>query len=156
MIVCTANLCRSVIAEALFELRVKNDPQIRSWAIESAGVDALDNISPSADVQQVCIENGLDVSDHRSRQLTKTMMDRADVVLCMAQQHKDVIVSAYPSLAGKISLLKEFGKEDESASLSVEDPTGRSFDHYRVCYAEIDQEVSRIIPLLMERDHTAL
>jgi protein-tyrosine-phosphatase len=146
LFVCTANMCRSVMAEALLKQLLSSHRN--SFVVESAGVDAISNLKPDKTTQQVCLNHGLDVNLHRTRQLTKEMIDQCDVVLCLAQDHMQLILSAYPKFHTKVFLLKQFRRSQPAEDPSIRDPIGRPLDHYERCYGEIEEEVKRIATLL--------
>jgi glycine hydroxymethyltransferase len=148
LFVCTANMCRSVMAEALLKHFLSS--RTNAFVVGSAGVDVINNLKPDKTTQQLCLDHGLDVSSHRSRQLTKEMIDQSDVVLCLAQEHLQSILSAYPRFQTKVFLLKQFLRSLPVEDPSVRDPIGRPLDHYERCYDEIDEEVKRIAFLLLK------
>jgi ribose 5-phosphate isomerase B len=150
LFVCTANMCRSVMAVAAMthELSAYG----KDFEVESAGVDAISNLKADKSTVQVCLIHGLDVSSHRSRQVTKEMLDQSDVVLCLAEDHKRLILSAYPKLHSKVFLLKQYSRNVSGEELSVTDPIGRPFDHYERCFRTIEEEVKRIASLLIREE----
>jgi protein-tyrosine phosphatase len=81
---CTANVCRSVMAEALLsaQLAARGVPA----AVSSAGMLAEGQPSP-AEVVAVMTARGCDVIGHRSRLVVREDLARADLVLGMAREH---------------------------------------------------------------------
>jgi protein-tyrosine-phosphatase len=150
LFVCTANICRSVMAEALMKHLLLG--RGKSIDVESAGVNAIGNLETDRFTNQVCSEHGLDVSSHRSKQLTEEMLDHSNLVLCLAENHKHVILRAYPRCKGKVFLLKQFRRKYPVQEPSVKDPIGRPLNHYEHCYSEIEKEVKRIVSLLIEEE----
>jgi protein-tyrosine-phosphatase len=150
LFVCTANICRSVMAEALLKNLLSGHGNIVD--VESAGVDAVGNLESDKFTNQVCSEHGLDVSSHRSRQLTEEMLEQSSIVLCLAENHKRVILSAYPKFKSKVFLLKQFRRKHPVEKPSVDDPIGRPLRHYEHCFGEIEQEVKRIASLLIKEE----
>ena len=148
LFVCTANITRSVMAEAIFRHLLSQHPHPGTAIhVESAGVDALVGESPDASTQSVCREHNTDVARHKARQVTAEMIEGVDLVLCLAEEHKRLILGAYPRFKGKVFLLREYHRDKPGKKLSVDDPTGRSLRQYEKCYSRIEEEVTRIYTL---------
>ena len=148
LFVCTANICRSVMAEAILTHLLGD--QRKSVKVDSAGIDALIGQSPDEFTQQVTSSHGLDVSTHQARQLTQETLEQSDLVLCLAENHRRSILSAYPRSASKVFLLKQFRRKQPLKYPSVDDPIGRPLYHYEHCYFQIEEEVRRVASLLVE------
>ena len=148
LFVCTANITRSVMAEAILRRLAARHP-VPAIHVESAGVDALVGESPDASTREVCREHHSEVPRHTARQVTPEMIDGVDLVLCLAEEHKRLILGAYPRFKEKVFLLMEYRRDKPAKKLSVDDPTGRSLRRYAKCYARIEEEVTRIHKLLL-------
>lgn len=149
LFVCTANVCRSVMAEALFRQTAGRHPSAEMPHVASAGIDALVDAFPDDCTSAVCLTHRLDVSRHQGRQLTESMIDHADLVLCLAEDHKRLILSAYPRFKGKVFLLLEYGQSKAPKKLSIDDPTGRAMRKYEACFKKIEEEVTRVYRLTL-------
>ncbi len=136
------------MAEAIFRRLVsEHAPMHIPIHVESAGVDALVGESPDSNTQEVCREHQTDVHAHKARQVTADMMEGVDLVLCLAEEHKRLILGAYPRFKGKVFLLVEYRRDKPVKHLSVDDPTGRSKSQYVKCYQRIEEEAARIFSL---------
>lgn len=84
LFVCTANRCRSPIAESIarFELTRRTVPGTAT----SAGFLGGDH-PPAVNSVRVCAQRGLDISQHRSVQVTPGILRKADVILTMEGSH---------------------------------------------------------------------
>ena len=148
--VCTANVSRSVMAQAIMQrLLLKSNEPIR---VSSAGLEADSSGGPDRLTIRVCSDNGLDVSTHRSIQLTAAILEKADLVLCLGENHKRIILGAYPGLQNKVFLLKEYGSRTVHGNPSVDDPIGKRKSTYDRCFEEIQREIKRIVPLLTRHE----
>jgi protein-tyrosine phosphatase len=84
LFLCTGNLCRSVMAEALMRRRAElSGSSVRAT---SAGFTSADQ-SPPAATLRVMSRRGIDVSGHRSRIVCQEMLADADLVIGMTRAH---------------------------------------------------------------------
>lgn len=100
LVVCTGNICRSPLGEAL--LRAGLAPsQIR---VGSAGIGALDGHPADETTRAVARANGLDLEAHVARQFTAQLGQAHSLILAMAPAHRRAITRDAPELSGRIML----------------------------------------------------
>ncbi len=137
------------MAEALFKKMLEElGEDYKGIEIISAGTAAIDGGPATTHVVTVMSEEGLDLSGHRSRRLTSSMIKEADLILTMTRRHKEFVVSMAPEAKGKVFLLKEFADENidvDSDSADILDPYGCSEEVYRECAEEIKEYLKGII-----------
>jgi len=133
LFVCSGNICRSPMAEALLRARLERDGLGGRVRVSSAGVLALEGNPPSAYAVIAMDQRGLDIRAHRSRQLHQRDVHRADLILCMARQHRDAIRRMYGGSEGRLYLLSEMTGHVHD----VNDPYGGSLLVYEHCAGEI-------------------
>lgn len=102
------------MAEAIFKHKTKNiDLDIK---VISAGTAVFREDKASNHAVHVMAEKGIDISSHRSRSLDHEMIDRADLILTMTQDHKRAVLNMESQAAEKVFTLKEFVSEHENDS----------------------------------------
>ena len=121
------------MAEALLREAVRERDEI---VVESAGLGALVDHPASEHAVTLMRERGLDISDHRARQITPEMVHAADLVLVMESGHKRVIDANEPAARGKIYRLGEW--QDRS----IEDPYRQSREVFEAVLRDIDEGVA--------------
>ncbi|RMH00795.1 MAG: low molecular weight protein arginine phosphatase [Chloroflexi bacterium] len=146
LIVCTANICRSPVGEALLRDRLQKRG-LHDWAVSSAGTWAKQVRGASQYSIQLMAEQGLDISAHQAQMVTAEHLADADLVLCMEVGHAEALKIEFPEYAEKIYLLSEMiGRR-----FSINDPYGGEIEDYRIMVAElteiIDEGLDRIIEL---------
>jgi protein-tyrosine-phosphatase len=149
LFVCTANICRSAMAEGLFKRQLSMHSGTETIQVRSSGVDALVGLTPDRNTKLVCNKQGVHIDSHKACQLTKTLLKEADLVLCMSKDHRQRILDAFPKIDKNIFLLKEYLREHPISETSVKDPTGKSIKHYETCFREIEKEIKRIFPAIL-------
>lgn len=142
--VCTANICRSPMAEALLRHALQAEPEpLRSCKVVSAGVAARKGEKVSPNSVEALAKVNLRISDHRSQPLTQELADRADLILCMTESHRAVIGLALDAPPKNVFLWREFmpGK----ASKEIGDPFGGPLREYEACRDEMVEAVPSIL-----------
>lgn len=135
LFVCTANVCRSPMAMALMESKVKS--QDDRWLIRSAGVWAMPGYPVAENTRLLMNEVGVDLSDYVSRPITPELMADSNLILTMENGQKEALKAAFPQYASKIYLLSEMIGENNE----VLDPIGRPM----VDFKETAREIHRIL-----------
>lgn len=108
LFVCTANVCRSVLAEGYLRHLAagKNVSGIESF---SAGVNAMKGQPPFDCALEVARQFGFDVSGKRGQQLTAEIVQQADLVLCMETWQASVVMQlGGGGPADKVALLGSY------------------------------------------------
>jgi protein-tyrosine phosphatase len=84
LLLCSANVCRSVMAQALLSARLAGRPALVS--VTSAGL-LPGGQQPPAEAVAVMAARGIDIAGHVSRRVTVADLAAADLVLGMAREH---------------------------------------------------------------------
>lgn len=142
LFVCTANICRSPIAEKLFNHYAHQENL--HYAGDSCGL--FPGGEPiSAGSLQLLLEQGiLEANDHYSKQFTPDMISGSRLVLTMEERQRDFLRSKESTLSHKILTLNEYLGEKGD----IGDPYGSDIDNYRKTFEIIDDRIKRLIDVL--------
>ena len=135
--VCTANICRSPVAEALFVDWLHKQAVPGDWTVGSAGTWAAPGAPASAYSRELLGELGLDLELHRARHVDRQIVETADVLLCMTRSQREALRAEFPDLAGRVHLLSALA----GPAYDVPDPFGGP----RQGYTEMVAEIQRLI-----------
>lgn len=105
--VCTGNVCRSPMAEALFGHHLRAGSGVR---VSSAGTQALVGSGMDPASAEALRELGVDGSAHRARQFEPRMAFSADLILTAEIAHRDLVMTAVPSAFRRTFTLQEFAR----------------------------------------------
>lgn len=131
LVLCTGNICRSPIAEALLKDRLPGQPDI-----SSAGIGAMIGHPAHEHARAVCTEHDLDIEAHVARQVSEADLHAADLVLVMDEGHKRWLQGRYPVSRGRTYLIGHWRKQE------VVDPMGKPKEAFDASYATLDDCVN--------------
>jgi protein-tyrosine phosphatase len=122
LVVCSGNICRSPIAEGLLRRALERRAGKDAPGVSSAGTIAVDGGLATAASIVAAGELGIDIGGHRARRLSAPLA-AADLIVCMAAEHRDAIAALAPSAADRTFTLKELVRLLERAPLAVDAPS---------------------------------
>ena len=135
------------MAEYLLRRRLS---RASGWTVSSAGLAAASGVPPSAAAAAVMREVGIDMQSHRSRPLTRELIDSASMIVVMTVAHREQVKQLYPVATDRIHLLKSF--DLTAAGWDIDDPIGLSLDVYRGIRNEINTALPGLISYLERQD----
>jgi protein-tyrosine-phosphatase/tRNA A37 threonylcarbamoyladenosine synthetase subunit TsaC/SUA5/YrdC len=138
LFVCTGNTCRSPMAQAMMQRKLKERFQnlpvkgIAPVIALSAGVSAFGGDPASHGAAAAIRDYGTTLENHQSTQLNSALVEKADLILAMGNRHRQVIISQWPTVAHKVHLISPDGGE-------ISDPFGGQLDVYQKCAQQLDR-----------------
>lgn len=139
LFVCTANVCRSPMATALFQNRLMHLADRQTWRIESAGTWARNGLPVPRHVETVMGEWGLTLQQHRSRMIQPQLVTTFDLILVMEKGHREALRIEFPQRAHRVVLLSELA----GYRYDIADPINGSLDDVRATAHELAALLAR-------------
>jgi protein-tyrosine phosphatase len=171
LFVCTGNICRSPTAEALARRELERYPgaPIR---VSSAGSHALEGNPAASRTVLAASTRGASLERHFARELTRRRVRAADLILCMAAEHRPFVLSYDRAAADRTFLLASFARAagqwgwlagspaelvalaaeraTEQAGDDIDDPIGQAADAYAACAERLDGLVTPVVAALVK------
>ena len=128
LFVCSANTCRSPMAEAI--ALAESSGRFRAL---SAGIVARDGEPMTSEACEALGTLTIRAHQHASRLLTPALVEQANVIYCMTAKHRDAVIGSVPSAASKTFTLDPAG--------DIDDPIGKPPASYVDCARAIQHHV---------------
>jgi protein-tyrosine phosphatase len=133
LVLCTGNICRSPMAEALLRARLA---ALRPWVtVASAGLAAPEGRPADPLAVALLAERGLDLTSHRARQLTPELVSAADLILVMETGQQRYLELLAPAARGRVQRLGRTGNFD------IPDPYRQGRRQFEHALALIEQGI---------------
>lgn len=150
-VICTANICRSPLAEVLLQhaLGAEKEP-LSSLKVTSAGVSAFQGDQASLNSVKVAQTVGLDLSRHSSQPLTQALIDSSFAVFCMTESHRMLLEMQFKKTTPHIYLFREL-MGGAASEQEIPDPYGQNLPAYEACRDNMVEAIPSILSFLRKQ-----
>lgn len=152
MFVCTGNICRSPLAEAVFEQLAEEAGLGEHFHVESSGTTAY-HVGQAADerMRSVAASHGVRIHN-RSKQLTARDLAEYDLILAMDRSNLREIryIAESEGVLDKVKLFRSFDPKG-GPEAEVPDPYYGGRSGFERVYEMVDRTSHRLLKLLRDK-----
>jgi molybdate transport system ATP-binding protein len=134
--VCHGNTIRSPMAQAICNAEIAKRFGVPLESLDrlgikavSAGLTARQGEPLAAEAERAMGKIGIPILDHRSRNLTHRLVQRAEAIFCMTEEQRSELTAMFPAIQSKSFRL------DPAADIG--EPHGKPFDGFLDCALQI-------------------
>jgi protein-tyrosine-phosphatase len=139
--VCSANLCRSLMAQAIFAAEIKRRELVVK--VLSAGLYNFEGVLAAREAKLCCERHGTPLLNYVSTYFRDVDLSCATRIFVMTKEHVDLLVGAIPALSDRIALLGTFDPKQRGDEL--EDPIGKDSAAFDLCYERLRDSIHQYI-----------
>jgi protein-tyrosine-phosphatase len=145
LFLCTGNTCRSPMAAGYLQKLLK-EKGVKDIEVKCAGVMTIPGLLATPEAIQIMDSVGVDLRRHRSTQLSKDHIRKADLILGMTPFHVQSALRVSEEARGKTFLFKEYTRSDLK-NTQIVDPMGCTLEVYKKVFNEIKQATHRLLKM---------
>lgn len=182
LLICTANHCRSPMAEYL--LRQRSNALGLEWRVRSAGTRAYVGLPMHTFAAQALAAAAVDPEDFRGQQCSPELLQTSDLVLTMTRAQRDWVVATHPRSLRRTFVLPHFvhlvsagagsGAARDGSDLleraqrarsrvqpltsgqEVADPLGHGLTRFVACRQRLERLIDGLLPVQNDSERVAL
>ena len=107
LFVCTANRFRSPLAAAYFQQMLGSSDRARPWSVDSAGTWTSSGLQVLPEVLLIARKHDLDLSGHRSKVVSESLLSAQDLILVMEAGHREALQHEFSSIFDRVYLFSQ-------------------------------------------------
>lgn len=153
LFVCLGNICRSPLAQGIFEHQIRLAGLEPGFDADSAGTSGWhEGEPPHSGSIAVARKYGIAIEKQRSRPVHAKDGEIFDYIIAMDAANRDSLIAEFRFPKPKVHLMRDFSlSPDNKKGLGVPDPWGKTSAAFEEVFAILDESIAGFISFLTER-----
>lgn len=140
LFVCLGNICRSPLAQGIFERHLQERKIEKKYIVDSAGTSGWHaGEKPHIGSIQVAKKNGVSIENQSSRPVEEDDAAEFDFFVAMDESNYRSLIQEFGFHPEKVILLRQF--DPQGSNKNVPDPYGMDTDRFEEVYEIIDRSM---------------
>ena len=150
LFVCLGNICRSPLAQGIFEHKAQELGLATEFDADSAGTSGWhEGEPPHSGSLRIAQKYGVSIQMQRSRPVHPKDGEIFDYIIAMDTSNRQSLIEEFRFPAAKIYLMRDFSiKAPDKKGLSVPDPWGYGNEAFEEVFQILDDAVAGFIKIL--------
>lgn len=150
LFVCLGNICRSPIAQGIFQDKIEKDGLSSKIHVDSAGTSSWhQGEKPDRGSIKVSKSYGIDISDQKSRPVSINDKKQFDYLIAMDKANFWTLKNEFMIPDEKLFLIRSF--DNNKSSEDVPDPYGMAESAFEEVYKIIERSIDNFFLFLKEK-----
>ena len=151
--VCTANICRSPMAQGLLRHHLESKGLNKLVKVDSAGTHIFQKgLAPDIRAQQTALQYGIDISGIRTQKIRLEDFAKYHYILTMDSENYRILQEMCPDEhIHKVSLIMEFAPE--SGIVEVPDPYFSNIAGFERVFSMLEVAMNGVIEHIHDNEH---
>lgn len=152
LFVCLGNICRSPLAQGIFEQKLRARGMDNQFDADSAGTSGWhEGEPPHSGSIAVAKKYGVSIERQKSRPVHAKDGEIFDFILAMDAANRESLLGEFRFPKSKVFLMRDFSKlEPNKKGLAVPDPWGHGSEAFEAVYSILDDAVAGFIDFLIK------
>ena len=151
LFVCLGNICRSPLAQGVFEHQVKKRQLSHLFSADSAGTSGWHRGERAHRLSiQIADEYGVDISKQRSRPVASSDRENFDYFVAMDENNQHSLIHEFGFPQDRVLKIRRFDAKNKGAD--VPDPYGHEISHFDRVYRILAGCTDPLIDFLLKHD----
>jgi protein-tyrosine phosphatase len=153
LFVCLGNICRSPLAQGIFEKQILNTELGAHYAADSAGTSGWHvGEPPHSGSIAIARKFGITIDKQKSRPVHPKDGEIFDYIIAMDSSNRESLLSEFGFPATKVHLMRDFSLTNKTnKGMAVPDPWGKSRSAFEEVYRILDDAIAGFIEFLKQK-----